>query len=102
VLKVVILAKDGGSPVKTGVLTLNVTVQDVNDNAPIFTASHYNVSINESVPRDTVIAQIHANDKDVGLNAEVRCKQRVSEEGFQKRTLHLCWCLFQHSSTVEC
>lgn len=69
--KVVILAKDGGSPMRTGVLTLNITVEDVNDNPPEFTANEYNVNVNETLPRDTVVATVRATDRDIGFNGEV-------------------------------
>ena len=69
--KVVILAKDGGSEMRTGVLTLNITVEDVNDNAPVFTASEFNVSVNETLPRDSVVATVRATDRDIGFNGEV-------------------------------
>ncbi|XP_076449510.1 protocadherin-9-like [Babylonia areolata] len=70
--KVVILAKDGGTPTRTGVLTLNITVDDVNDNPPVFTASEYNVSVNETLPRNTVLAKVKATDQDIGFNGAVR------------------------------
>ncbi|KAL8568665.1 hypothetical protein ACOMHN_056205 [Nucella lapillus] len=77
--KVMILAKDGGSPRRTGVLTVNMTVQDVNDNPPVFTASDYNVSVNETLPRHTVLAKVKATDQDIGFNGEVSDVRRRDE-----------------------
>ena len=66
-----IVAKDGGDPVKTGMLTLNITVTDINDNKPVFDKEQYDVTINENIPVDRVFLTISATDSDLGKNGEV-------------------------------
>ena len=66
-----ILAKDGGNPVKTGSVTVNIIVTDVNDHAPEFVKSLYNVTIEEDMEPNTVILTLTAVDQDSGKNANV-------------------------------
>uniref|UniRef100_A0A8C2GNL9 FAT atypical cadherin 3b n=1 Tax=Cyprinus carpio TaxID=7962 RepID=A0A8C2GNL9_CYPCA len=47
---------------------VQITVEDANDNFPVFTSTSYDVSINESVPIGTVILTISAVDDDKGDN----------------------------------
>ncbi len=47
---------------------VQITVEDANDNYPVFTSTSYEVSINESVPIGTVILTISAMDDDKGDN----------------------------------
>ncbi|KAL3880622.1 hypothetical protein ACJMK2_032846 [Sinanodonta woodiana] len=67
-----IIAKDGGEPPLSGTLTLNVTITDINDNSPKFTASIYNVTMNEDTPVGSVVVRVTATDIDEGTNGEVR------------------------------
>ncbi|CAG0879401.1 unnamed protein product [Cyprideis torosa] len=66
-----ISAQDGGNPPRYGYLLVNTTIQDVNDNPPIFDHSDYIVSLNESVPPGTRVLQVTASDADIGDNARV-------------------------------
>ncbi|XP_063045465.1 protocadherin alpha-3-like [Engraulis encrasicolus] len=66
-----VTAVDGGSPARTGTLTITVNVLDINDNAPVFTKSLYKVSIPEHTAVGTVITQLQATDADEGLNKDV-------------------------------
>ncbi|XP_060083215.1 protocadherin gamma-A4-like [Ylistrum balloti] len=66
-----VIAEDGGSPPKTGVLNINVTIEDENDNPPTFTLQSYNVSVKEDIAIGTVILEMKAVDPDVGKNGEV-------------------------------
>jgi hypothetical protein len=43
----------------------------VNDNPPVFDHSDYRQSIPENEKIDTIILQIHANDRDEGENARI-------------------------------
>ncbi|XP_041359664.1 putative protocadherin beta-18 [Gigantopelta aegis] len=63
-------ASDGGSPRRTGTLTVHVKVKDYNDNAPVFTQTEYNFSAAETLPLNSVIGQISASDVDMGRNAQ--------------------------------
>ncbi|XP_045347298.1 protocadherin gamma-A2 isoform X4 [Leopardus geoffroyi] len=67
----VLVALDGGSPVRSGTSRIHVTVLDANDNAPIFTQPEYRVSVPESMPVGTRILTVTATDTDEGYNAQV-------------------------------
>lgn len=54
----VIEAFDGGSPRRVGSMTLEVTVTDINDHAPVFNQSRYHAIISESLPQGSSILQV--------------------------------------------
>ena len=66
-----IVAKDGGSPPKTGVLNVDIVVTDLNDNKPVFDHAEYNVSVEEGTVRGSTVLRVHAEDKDIGANGIV-------------------------------
>ncbi|XP_067836845.1 protocadherin-16-like, partial [Heptranchias perlo] len=67
----VIEAFDGGSPRKTSQMTLDVSILDVNDNAPIFNQSRYHATISESLQPGSSLLQVFATDVDEGNNGVV-------------------------------
>lgn len=67
----VIEALDGGSPPLRGSMIVNVTIQDVNDNQPIFNQSRYFTTVPENATIGTSIFQVFAIDSDSGPNGEV-------------------------------
>uniref|UniRef100_A0A667YUI3 Protocadherin-16 n=1 Tax=Myripristis murdjan TaxID=586833 RepID=A0A667YUI3_9TELE len=67
----VIEAFDGGSPRRMGSMTLEVTVTDINDHAPVFNQSRYHAIISESLPQGSSILQVFATDADEGDNGLV-------------------------------
>ncbi|KAK6486696.1 protocadherin-16-like [Huso huso] len=64
-------AFDGGSPRKTGHMILDVLVQDINDNAPVFNQSRYHTLISENMKPGSTILQVFASDADEGDNGLV-------------------------------
>ncbi len=66
-----IIAHDGGDPPKSGSIDVIITVEDANDNDPVFDNSTYEVSLYENVPVGTTIIQVHATDKDKGRYGQV-------------------------------
>uniref|UniRef100_A0AAY4C8E6 FAT atypical cadherin 1 n=1 Tax=Denticeps clupeoides TaxID=299321 RepID=A0AAY4C8E6_9TELE len=50
---------------------VDIILQDVNDNAPVFEASLYNISLSESTAVGTAVLQVRALDSDFGTNREV-------------------------------
>ena len=64
-----LVAKDGGTPPKTGTMKLNITIHDENDNAPVFTKTSYNVTVEEDIQHGTTVAVVTAEDADIGENA---------------------------------
>ncbi|XP_043115735.1 protocadherin-16 [Puntigrus tetrazona] len=64
-------AFDGGSPKRTGQMILDVIVQDINDNAPVFNQSRYHAVISENLQPGNNILQVFASDADEGDNGLV-------------------------------
>ncbi|XP_069396059.1 protocadherin-16 [Paralichthys olivaceus] len=64
-------AFDGGSPRKMGSMSLEVTVTDINDHAPVFNQSRYHAIISESLPQGSSILQVFATDEDESDNGLV-------------------------------
>ncbi|KAL4230018.1 hypothetical protein ACF0H5_010405 [Mactra antiquata] len=72
-----IVAVDGGNPPKSGILTVDVIVTDVNDNKPKFDEQIYNVSVEEGTSFGTTVLSVHATDLDTGLNGKI--SYRISD-----------------------
>ncbi|XP_070197374.1 protocadherin gamma-B5-like [Littorina saxatilis] len=67
-----ILASDGQGPdSRTGTLTVNVQVTDVNDNVPKFTKDAFNMTVMETAPVGTVFGHLTASDGDAGDNGDL-------------------------------
>ena len=65
-----IVAFDGDN--QTGLLHVDVLVGDVNDSPPKFPQSIFRLSnISEHTPIDSVLVRLHADDADVGVNAQL-------------------------------
>ncbi|KAK5864404.1 hypothetical protein PBY51_015650 [Eleginops maclovinus] len=64
--------EDKGEPKKFGYLQVNVTIQDINDNPPIFDQDQYQTSVFEDATVGSSILQITASDQDEGANSEIR------------------------------
>ncbi|KAG5446053.1 Protocadherin-11 X-linked, partial [Clonorchis sinensis] len=69
--QVVIVCMDFGEPSLSSSFTINVHVEDINDNAPQFMQPVYQFSIEENRPSDTVISKVVASDQDSGQNAKI-------------------------------
>ncbi|CAL8241811.1 unnamed protein product [Gadus morhua 'NCC'] len=70
-IKILLTALDGGSPQRSGTLTIDVTVLDANDNAPVFSQAVYEASLPENSPLKSLIVTVSAMDADDGVNGEV-------------------------------
>lgn len=68
---VMVTASDSSQPEKTSSVLVNVTLIDVNDNAPTI-VPFQNLSISETVPVSSTIATFSAVDPDLGNNGIVR------------------------------
>lgn len=64
-------AFDGGSPKRTDQMTLDIVVEDINDNAPVFNQSRYHAIISENLQLGSNILQVFATDVDEGDNGMV-------------------------------
>lgn len=67
----VIEASDGGVPPLRGTMTVNITIQDVNDNQPVFNQSRYFATVPENATVGTSVLRVFATDTDAGVNGEV-------------------------------
>ena len=67
-----ITAKDNGNPPLSDTTDVEITVADVNDNAPVFNQPSYQANIVEEALIGTSILQVLAVDADQGLNSRVR------------------------------
>ncbi|XP_030062620.1 cadherin EGF LAG seven-pass G-type receptor 3 [Microcaecilia unicolor] len=64
-------AVDRGTPPQRSPVRIQVTVQDVNDNAPVFPAEEFEVFVKENSIVGSVVARITATDPDEGSNAQI-------------------------------
>ncbi|XP_012501269.1 PREDICTED: protocadherin gamma-A3 [Propithecus coquereli] len=69
--QLVLTASDGGDPVLSGNLCIQVIVLDANDNPPVFTQPEYRVSVWENAQVGTRLLTVNATDPDEGFNAQV-------------------------------
>ncbi|KAL3880294.1 hypothetical protein ACJMK2_032542 [Sinanodonta woodiana] len=73
----VVVARDGGVPPKTGTLNITIIVTDVNDNPPKFLSDSYDVTIEKNLTPSAVILKLEAVDPDQGENGRV--SYRIAE-----------------------
>ena len=66
-----VIAFDGGSPVKSGSVLIDISVQDANDNDPKFTNVTYEVYVTENIRVGSPVARVKATDPDNGLNGDI-------------------------------
>lgn len=67
-----VTAKDHGYPVpQSSTASVNITVSDVNDNAPRFDKFTYSAEVREDSDINTVVTVVHAVDDDEGLAGEI-------------------------------
>ena len=65
-------ARDHGYPVpQTSTAFVNITVSDINDNAPRFDKFTYLAEVREDSDINTVVTIVHAVDDDEGLAGEI-------------------------------
>uniref|UniRef100_A0A8C1MB16 FAT atypical cadherin 2 n=1 Tax=Cyprinus carpio TaxID=7962 RepID=A0A8C1MB16_CYPCA len=76
----VVKATDGGGRSCQADVTL--MVQDMNDNPPQFSTSHYEITVFDNTTIRTPIAVIYAKDPDTGINSQVRYSLQGADSGF--------------------
>ncbi|XP_068423405.1 cadherin-23 isoform X3 [Clinocottus analis] len=69
----IVRAVDGGvgPQQKTGIATVNITILDINDNAPVWRDEPYNTNVVEMSPMNTDVISVLAFDPDNGRNGTV-------------------------------
>ncbi|XP_032895639.1 cadherin EGF LAG seven-pass G-type receptor 1 isoform X2 [Amblyraja radiata] len=66
-----VFAVDKGNPPLKAVVNVQITVLDVNDNAPAFEKDEFDIYIDENSPVGSSVARITATDPDEGTNAQI-------------------------------
>ncbi|XP_007438232.1 protocadherin-8 [Python bivittatus] len=67
-----LVAKDGGSPARSGTATLSVRVLDANDNAPAFPrGALLTLELPEDAPPGALLLDLDASDPDEGANGQL-------------------------------
>lgn len=67
------VAKDGGQKdIKNKTVQVRINLSDVNDNAPVFTEMAYHKNLSVNTASDTLVVRVKADDRDSGINGEVR------------------------------
>ncbi|GAB1604047.1 putative protocadherin beta-18 [Argonauta hians] len=86
VYNVQVIAKDEGSPIKIGILEVQIFVTDINDNTPVFSDSRNNISIKNTHPENVPILVLSATDLDSGNNGNVsyQFNSKTSENAKEK------------------
>ncbi|XP_033228153.1 DE-cadherin-like [Belonocnema kinseyi] len=80
-----VLATDNGRPQLDDVCTFKVTIEDVNDNAPVFDKVTYTESVPQDLPLNSEVMRVSAADIDDGNNSVVRysLKSKKSDDSAQ-------------------
>ncbi|XP_070773757.1 protocadherin-16 [Enoplosus armatus] len=63
---VTVVATDSGRPPLSSTAKVDIVLQDVNDNTPVFSSNFYNASIKENTPAGTCFLEVSATDEDRG------------------------------------
>ena len=71
VYNLTVIGVDLGTPGLSTLVTVLVTVSDVNDNPPNFSQASYTTSIFDNAPIGSSVAMVAATDGDVGTNAQI-------------------------------
>jgi hypothetical protein len=66
-----IIAKDGGSPSRSSFATVEITVDDENEEPPVFINSFESFVVVENTEPGTMIGSVKAKDADTGPNVKV-------------------------------
>nr|XP_035979382.1 protocadherin beta-5-like isoform X2 [Halichoerus grypus] len=70
-LSLTLTALDGGTPLRSGTTAVHIEVVDINDNAPQFLQSLYEVQVPENSPLNSLVVVVSAQDLDAGTNGNV-------------------------------
>ena len=75
-----IVAIDGGTPPRTGSLTLRVHVQDLNDSPPLFSKQRYFTTNSEDTPIGGSVLRVSATDADAKGTANSRITYSINRK----------------------
>ncbi|NXX40549.1 PCDGA protein, partial [Tricholaema leucomelas] len=84
VYELVLRARDGGEPSRTGTARIRVVVLDANDNSPVFSLSEYSVRVPEDMPVGSALVTVTATDPDEGINGHLKyIFNKISERALE-------------------
>uniref|UniRef100_A0A8D2DD97 Cadherin domain-containing protein n=1 Tax=Sciurus vulgaris TaxID=55149 RepID=A0A8D2DD97_SCIVU len=87
-LSLTLTALDGGVPPRSGTVTVRIEVVDINDNAPEFIHSLYEVHIPENSPINSLVLIVSARDLDAGTYGSVAYTFFEGDEDSQSFLIH--------------
>ncbi|ELR53198.1 Protocadherin alpha-C1, partial [Bos mutus] len=87
--RLVLTARDGGLPARSGEVQVTIVVVDANDNAPVFERSVYRTEVPETAPNGTVLFRVQASDPDEGSNGEIRYSLSNSTQAKLRHHFHV-------------
>ncbi|XP_055891438.1 neural-cadherin-like [Biomphalaria glabrata] len=70
-IQVTVKGSDNAQSPQEGWCTFRVTVEDINDNPPVFSSASYTEKISSNAQVNRVILRVGATDRDVGNNAKI-------------------------------
>ncbi|XP_044133353.1 LOW QUALITY PROTEIN: protocadherin gamma-B4-like [Bufo gargarizans] len=76
-------AYDGGNPLRTGTALIQIDIQDVNDNYPVFSQDTYRVTLKEDTSVGSVVLKLNASDRDEGSYGQVTYSFSYFDESAQ-------------------
>ncbi|XP_051166129.1 cadherin-related tumor suppressor isoform X1 [Leptopilina boulardi] len=79
--KILVIAKDQGNPPQSSTATVLLTLDDVNDNAPVFYPRTYLMPVPEDALPGTSIGKVMATDADTRENAQIKYTLESGGEG---------------------
>ena len=79
--RVSVIAKDQGTPPQSSTATVLLTLEDVNDNPPVFYPVNYFFPVPEDSVAGTLVGKIFATDSDAKENAQIRYTLENGGEG---------------------
>lgn len=78
---ILVIARDQGTPPQSSTATVLLTLEDVNDNAPVFYPQRYLFPVPEDASPGTLVGKVTATDPDARENAQVRYSIESGGEG---------------------
>ncbi|XP_063784867.1 protocadherin alpha-5-like isoform X2 [Pseudophryne corroboree] len=66
-----LIAYDGGKPRLSGTTLIVITVEDFNDNTPLFDQPFYQCTVTENASKGTLVFKLNATDLDHGKNGDI-------------------------------
>ncbi|GFS03775.1 protocadherin-11 X-linked, partial [Elysia marginata] len=77
IYKLIVQARDRGSPSLSATVLVTVAVGDVNDNAPTFPIPVMEMRIMENRPQNSIVGTVQAEDPDTGLNTDNKLRYSI-------------------------